>query len=149
MSKNSEKKTFEYQRPVAYYETDAMGVVHHSNYLRIFEDARVAWLRHKGLAKTHQPHSDVVYAVVDVHCRFMRPLRFGDEITVKLQVKQDGAKFLFRYAIFKKTDKKTDEAAVCVGHTLHVAIDQKFKITKPPDELLEIIKEESWTEIWP
>ena len=143
------KKTFEYHRPVSYYETDAMGVVHHSNYLRIFEDARVAWLRAKGLTKTHQPHSDVVYAVVDVQCKFRRPLRFGDEIRVKIQVKQALAKFMFRYAIYKNTDKVEDEKVVCMGHTLHVAIDQKFKITKPPTELLEIIKEESWTEIWP
>lgn len=136
-------KTFEYQRPISYYETDAMGVVHHSNYLRIFEDARVAWLRARGLAKTHQPHADVVYAVVDVKCQFLQPLRFGDEINVKVQVKQEGAKFLFRYAIYK------NENLVSLGHTLHVAIDLKFKITKPPQELLEIIKEESWTEIWP
>ncbi|MDZ4660677.1 MAG: thioesterase family protein [Pseudomonadota bacterium] len=139
------KKTFEYQRPISYYETDAMGVVHHSNYLRIFEDARVAWLRAKGLAKTHQPHSDVVYAVVDVQCKFLQPLRFGDEVVVKIQVKQERAKFLFRYAIYKMGE----DSAVCTGHTLHVAIDQKFKITKPPEELMKIIKEESWTEIWP
>lgn len=145
------RKTFEFHRPISYYETDAMGVVHHSNYLRIFEDARVAWLREKGLAKTHQPHADVVYAVVDVHCRFRRPLRFGDTVIVKVQVKQERAKFMFRYALYKKTDIKDqdDDGVVCIGHTLHVAIDQKFKITKPPDELLEIIKEESWTEIWP
>ena len=33
-----------YSREVNYYETDRMGVIHHSNYLRILEEARMAWM---------------------------------------------------------------------------------------------------------
>jgi acyl-CoA thioester hydrolase len=32
------------QHRVGFCETDAMGIVHHSNYLRFFENARVVWL---------------------------------------------------------------------------------------------------------
>ena len=32
---------FSYKRRVKYYETDRMGVVHHSNYLKIIEEARM------------------------------------------------------------------------------------------------------------
>ena len=41
-----------YDHKVQYYETDGMGIVHHSNYIRWFEEARVdllgaarLWLR--------------------------------------------------------------------------------------------------------
>ena len=34
---------FCYKRRVKYYETDRMGVVHHSNYLKIIEEARIKW----------------------------------------------------------------------------------------------------------
>ena len=36
--------TITMQHRVGFYETDAMGIVHHSNYLRFFENARVVWL---------------------------------------------------------------------------------------------------------
>ena len=38
-----------YKREVNYYETDRMGIVHHSNYIRYFEEARIFMLREKGL----------------------------------------------------------------------------------------------------
>ena len=37
-----------YTRPIQYYETDRMGVVHHSNYIRWMEEARVAYLAQLG-----------------------------------------------------------------------------------------------------
>ncbi len=35
---------FIFERKINYYETDKMGVVHHSNYIRYMEEARCAWL---------------------------------------------------------------------------------------------------------
>lgn len=136
---------FNFKRPVAYYETDAMGVVHHSNFVRMFEDARVAWLRERGVDKSHQPHADVVFAVVDLTCQYMKPLRFGDFVKVRMQVQGEGAKVRFRYAIYKGDEMEIS----CMGTTLHVAIDKNFKISKPPTALVSILKEEQWTETWP
>ncbi len=138
-------KEFVYKRPVAYYETDAMGVVHHSNFVRMFEDARVAWLRERRVERAHAPHSDVVFAVVDLKCQYMKPLRFGDFLNVRMQVQGDGAKVRFRYAIYKNEETET----ACVGTTLHVAVDKNFKISKPPTEVVMVLKEEEWTETWP
>ena len=36
--------SFSYTRKINYYETDKMGVVHHSNYIRFLEEARCRWL---------------------------------------------------------------------------------------------------------
>ena len=36
--------TITYAHRVGFHETDAMGIVHHSNYLKFCEDARVVWL---------------------------------------------------------------------------------------------------------
>ena len=35
---------FTYERKINYYETDKMGIVHHSNYIRFLEEARCRWL---------------------------------------------------------------------------------------------------------
>ena len=40
---------FTYKRRVKFYETDGMRVVHHANYLRYFEEARVEYLRAGGI----------------------------------------------------------------------------------------------------
>ena len=39
-----------YTHRVQYYETDQMGIVHHSNYIRWFEEARIDWMRHCGIS---------------------------------------------------------------------------------------------------
>ena len=39
-----------YTHRVQYYETDQMGIVHHSNYIRWFEEARIDWMRDCGIA---------------------------------------------------------------------------------------------------
>lgn len=38
-----------YSRRVHYYETDQMGIVHHSNYIRWFEEARTAYMDQNGI----------------------------------------------------------------------------------------------------
>lgn len=139
------QKEFHFTRAISYYETDAMGVVHHSNFIRIFEDARVAWLRERGLSKIHAPHGDVVFAVVSANCQYKRPLRFGDFARVRLQAQAEGAKIKFRYAIYRNEDKEPSS----IGDTLHIAVDSQMKVTKPPQELVLQLKEEPWTEIWP
>ena len=40
---------FTFERKANYYETDQMGIVHHSNYIRWFEEARLEMLRAMGL----------------------------------------------------------------------------------------------------
>ncbi len=120
-----------------------MGVVHHSNYIRMFEDARVAWLRDRKLDQIHTPHGDLVFAVVKTSCEFLKPLRFGDVVNIHLQVQNERAKIHFKYLI------KSKDTVVAHGDTLHVAIDRDFKISKPPILLLDVLKEEPWTEIWP
>ena len=36
--------SFVFERKINYYETDRMGIVHHSNYIRFLEEARCAFL---------------------------------------------------------------------------------------------------------
>src|SRR5262245_44622180 len=100
---------FEYQRYVAFCDTDAMAVVHHANYLRYFEEARVAWMRARGLASTHFPEADSALAVTESRIIHKKPARFGDNLTIWVQVKQDRLRITFRYAM--RSDKSDDVIA--------------------------------------
>ena len=40
---------FVFERKINYYETDRMGIVHHSNYIRFLEETRCEWMRVLGM----------------------------------------------------------------------------------------------------
>ena len=38
-----------YEHKAQYYETDKMGIIHHSNYIRWFEEARIDYMEQAGI----------------------------------------------------------------------------------------------------
>src|SRR4051812_36843477 len=87
-------------RRVAFCETDAMGVVHHSNYIRFFEESRVAWMRERGLMALHVPEGQLTFAVLGVDCQYRKPLRFDEPFSVWVEGRLEGIRIVFRYAIW-------------------------------------------------
>lgn len=73
--------------PVRYYETDQMGIVHHSNYIRYFECARLALMEECGCPVQQCEDEDgVTFPVVSVECRFRHPAKMGDVLTVTASI---------------------------------------------------------------
>ncbi len=89
---------FETFLKVRYYETDQMGVVHHSNYIRYFECARNSMMSEGGYPIEECEEDGVTIPIVSVDCRYRHPARMGDTLKVvavietvplaKLEVKQ-------------------------------------------------------------
>ena len=73
---------------VRYAETDQMGVVYHSNYFPYFESARAESIRQLGLTYADMEKMGVIMPVVDVHCRYLRPARYDDLLTIKTMLKE-------------------------------------------------------------
>lgn len=109
---------FKYATRVAFYETDAMGVLHHSNYVRLAERARVEWLRSSGVMATHIPNGSDVFAVVDLSFSFKRPVRFDEEVSVVLSAQIVGARLVIEYRFFAENG----EEEICVGKTTLVNV---------------------------
>ena len=115
----------EYIHKVQYYETDKMAVVHHSNYIRWFEEARVYWLAQIGCPMEDIETEDVVSPVMSVTCNYHSMVRFGDEVIVRLKVnKFNGIKLEIEYEI---VDKKTGELRT-TGCSEHCFIDGAGKL---------------------
>lgn len=136
---------FAYEKHVQFYDTDCMGVVHHANYLRYFEEARVAWLRAVGLLEVHAPFSDLSFAVLSSGCEHVSACRFGDILKIRLQVRREGAKIRFQYAVYTAQDSRL----IATGHTLHVALDGQFRVGRLPESVKKQLEKETWTETWP
>jgi acyl-CoA thioester hydrolase len=89
-----------YFHTVSYYETDKMGIVHHSNYVRWFEDARLHFLECAGFPYTRMEASGIMIPVRNVTCSYKAAIRFGD--TVKINVIIDsfnGFRFNVSYTV--------------------------------------------------
>jgi acyl-CoA thioester hydrolase len=134
--------TFSYDRRVAFVDTDAMGVVHHTTYLNYCEEARVAWMRANDLGGTHYPRTDRVLAVLQYRMWHLRPARFDDLLRIHLQVRREGLKIRFQYAIFLGTER------IAQAETLHIPVDGQLKPTRPSPEFTAHMEKEKWTETW-
>lgn len=113
-----------YSRRINYYETDMMSIVHHSNYIRLFEEARCDFMEQIGCNVRALEDKGVSIAVVDAYAKYIVPLKFDDKvyITTKL-TKMSAAKMEFEYEIrFADTD-----VLATVGKTSHCCVNRSNK----------------------
>ncbi len=127
---------------VQFYETDLMGIVHHANYLRFFEEARVGWAHHQGILDYQKPDSAAYFAVLETHVRHVRPAKFGDALEIHTQAKIEGVKYFFEYKLFREKE------LISECRTVHVSLDKELKLIKPPTELKNIMENSPWIETW-
>ena len=59
-----------FERKINYYETDRMGVVHHSNYIRFLEEARCDWLEKAGMPFSVLEENGITIPVLGVNCTY-------------------------------------------------------------------------------
>ena len=77
---------FHYGRKAQYHETDQMGVIHHANYVKWMEEARVAFLDALGFGYIDIEREGVVSPVVSISVEYRRPTMFGDEFDVGVRI---------------------------------------------------------------
>lgn len=76
---------------VYYEDTDAGGVVYHSNYLNFMERARSEWLRELGFEQTYlKDDLHIIFVVHSMTIAFKRPARFNDLLEVTSEVEKLG-----------------------------------------------------------
>jgi len=98
--------SYETQLRVQYYETDQMGVVHHSNYVRYFEIGRTELMRHIGLSYLDLENSGIIMPIANVEVRFFYPARYDDIIYIKSSIKEmPKARITFNYEVYNKQRK--------------------------------------------
>ena len=103
-----------YQHEVKYYECDRMGITHHSNYVRIMEEARVDYLDQLGYGFDKIEEEGVVSPVISIQCDYKSPTTFKDIIDVKVTISQfTEVKFEFSY------EMRTSGKVVCLGKSMH------------------------------
>ena len=96
-----------YIRKAQFYETDQMGIIHHSNYIRWFEEARVDYMEQIGYGYEQATTTGIDFAVLGVTCDYKSMVRFGDTVKIYMDVSEFTAlKMTVKY---KVVDAKSDE----------------------------------------
>ena len=74
------------KRKVQYYETDMMGVTHHSNYIRWMEEARIDFMDQMGFPYKRMEEEGVLSPVRSIRVNYLKPCTFGDEVEITVGV---------------------------------------------------------------
>ena len=116
--------SFIFERKINYYETDRMGVVHHSNYIRFLEEARCAWLEKVGMPFDLLEDNGITIPVLGVNCQYKYHVTFEDIIEIKTYMKEySGVRMTVGYEIVEKETGKI----VLTGETKHCFTSRELK----------------------
>lgn len=111
-----------YLRRANYYETDQMQIVHHTNYIRWFEEARIDWMRQIGYDCRTLESQGLIIPVVDASAKYLRSVCFDDVVVIETHlVAFTGVRMAFDYTV-----TFADSGLVAAtGHTTHCFVDPK------------------------
>ncbi len=113
-----------YRRKLNYYETDQMQIVHHSNYPRIMEEARLDLMEQIGVSYDRLEELGIIIPVLEIHCYYKHTLKFNDEILVFPKLtKLTPVRFTVQYEI---QDAKTGEMKH-IAESSHCFVNREFK----------------------
>lgn len=126
-----------YTHKVQYYETDAMKVVHHSNYIRWFEEARIDYLEQLGFPYHQIEERKITIPVLEASCKYRQAVKFGDMVSIDTEIRSfNGLKFTVFYKIYN--NNRTILHAE--GTTEHCFLNEKFQPIRLKKEALDIFE---------
>ncbi len=94
-----------YIRTAKYYETDQMGIIHHSNYIRWMEEARIDVLSQMGYPYRKFEEMGYLSPVLHAECEYRKSVKFDDEVKITVSLQELGrVKFTLRYDIYNLSE---------------------------------------------
>ncbi len=124
----------EYIHTVQYYETDKMGITHHSNYIRWMEEARVDFLSQIGWRFEKLEAMGIVSPVLGVTCDYKLPTKFSEKVSINVSVREfKGVKLFLDYEMTNEEGK-----VVSVGTTSHAFLNTDGKPIRMKQEFPEL-----------
>lgn len=114
-----------YRHKTQYYETDQMGIVHHSNYIRWFEEARTDFLEKLGMGYDRMEAEGIISPVLSVSCEYKTMTYFGETVEIAIVLtKYNGIRLELEYTV---SNGDTGEVRA-VGTSKHCFLDRDGRI---------------------
>ncbi len=116
-----------YTHRVQYYETDKMGITHHSNYVRWMEEARVDFLDKIGYEFVKLEEIGIAVPVVGINCEYKESTKFNDEVEIETSIKEfKGVRLIIQYIM----KNKKNNHLILEGTSSHCFVDKSGKIIR-------------------
>jgi acyl-CoA thioester hydrolase len=120
---------------VSYSDTDQMGFVHHSNYLKYYETGRWNLFRHLGMPYKKIEEEGFLLPVIDVQMQYLKPAFYDQVLTLETSlIAFKGAKLVLSYRLFNEEDEVINTARI----TLAFINTHSKKPCKPPEHLRDL-----------
>jgi len=123
---------------VYYEDSDAGGVVYHSNYLKFMERARTEFLRGAGFEQDEiESRHGILFAVAEANVRFLRPARFNDLLRIDSRIVEcSGVRVTFAQQVRREVDGELlVEGSVCVA-----SMDRSGKPRRMPADIAQFFR---------
>ncbi len=116
---------------VRYGETDQMGYLYYGHYAQYYEIGRTEMIRSLGLTyKTMEMEMGVLMPVMSLQCRYVRPARYDEEITIRTTLRHlPGKTITFHMELFNEKGKLVNGGTVKL---CFVEVDTGKSIAAPP-----------------
>ena len=110
---------------VQYYETDRMGVTHHSNYVRWMEEARIELMDRTGFPYIKMEEEGIIVPVKSLRVDYLKPCTFGDEVEIETHITDfNGVVITMSY------EMRVKDESVCKAASEHVFLDRNGKFVR-------------------
>ncbi|NOT02258.1 MAG: acyl-CoA thioesterase [Phycisphaerales bacterium] len=103
---------------VRYAECDPMGYLHHARYFEFLEEARTEALRVAGISYRELEASGVFFVVVKLVCRYHRPIRYDDVVTIRTNIvrfTRTRIDHAYELAVDGRRTTEAESTLACVG----------------------------------
>jgi acyl-CoA thioester hydrolase len=122
---------------VPFHDVDSLNIVWHGHYYKYAEIGRTALMRARGLDMHQLKTASRSTLVVDTHCRYMSPLRYGDRFRVRSWVASVDHKIVVGFEIYNLTHQRRSAH----GHAVLATIDGEGRLlSETPRELADALK---------
>ena len=123
---------FEIEVPmtIPFHDVDSIGIVWHGHYAKYFEIARCALLERLGYGYDAMRESGYMWPVIDMHVRYVKPMRFNQRIIVRATLREWENRLFIHYLITDQQGQRLTK-----GTTSQVAVDMKsgeMQFVSPP-----------------
>ena len=96
-----------YKRTAQYHETDQMAIVHHSNYVKWMEEARIAFMNEIGVPYAQMEREGIISPVVEISVNYKDMVRFDDKVEVRVQLTEyNGVTLGLSYEMWNESTQK-------------------------------------------
>jgi len=114
-----------YERRAHYHETDQMGIVHHSNFIKWFEEARIHLMKEIGTSYKIMEEEGVISPVVNVFCEYKTMVRFDDEVFIHIKIiDYNSIAFKVKYRL----TNEDESISYAIGESKHCFLSKEMRI---------------------